>query len=197
LGRHFVPLILCQQYFIFITANNGIGIWLDGGSNNRIVRNDITDNTRGVFITATKNSTIYYNNFVNNTFPVDIYGDDPVISMWDNGSQGNHWDDYTGIDSNGDGMGDTHYIIDENNQDNYPFMNPVAIPEFPSPSPEPASTPASTPTSAPTSTPYQEPRQTEFVEIILAVALIGIVVGVGVGLLVYFKKRKKESGDKA
>jgi len=114
----------------FITANNGIGIWLDGGSNNRIIRNNITDNTRGVFITATKNSTVYHNNFVNNTFHVDIYGNDPVISMWDNGSQGNHWDDYTGIDSNGDGMGDTPYVIDENNQDNYPLIN--VIPEFPS-----------------------------------------------------------------
>jgi parallel beta-helix repeat protein len=116
----------------FITANNGIGIWLDGGSNNRIIQNGITDNTRGVFITATKNSTVYYNNFVNNTFHVDIYGNDPVISIWDYGSQGNHWDDYDGIDSNGDGIGDTPYVIDENNQDNHPLTDPVIIPEFPS-----------------------------------------------------------------
>jgi len=116
----------------FITANNGIGIWLDGGSNNRIIRNDITNNIRGIFITATKNSTIYYNNFVNNTFHVDIYGNDPVSSMWDSGSQGNHWDNYTGIDSNGDGIGDTPYVIDENNQDNYPLMCQSIIPEFPS-----------------------------------------------------------------
>lgn len=47
----------------------------------------------------------------------------------------NYWNDYSGTDSNGDGIGDTPYIIDENNQDNYPSMNPVnvsKIPEFPS-----------------------------------------------------------------
>ena len=115
-----------------ITANNGMGIWLDGGSDNRIIRNDITDNTRGIFITAAINSTVYQNNFVNNTLHVDIYGNDPVTGFWDNGSQGNHWDDYTGIDSNGDGIGDTLYVIYENNQDNFPLVEKVIIPEFPS-----------------------------------------------------------------
>jgi parallel beta-helix repeat protein len=116
----------------FITANNGMGIWLDGGSNNRIIRNNITDNAKGVFISATKNSTVYQNNFVNNTFHVYIYGNDPVTSMWDNGVQGNYWDTYTGVDNDGDGIGDTLYIIDENNQDNYPLAEQYIIPEFPS-----------------------------------------------------------------
>ena len=116
----------------FINANNGIGIWLDGGSNNRIIRNNITDNAKGVFISATKNSTVYHNNFVNNTFHVYIYGNDPVISMWDNGVQGNYWDTYTGVDNDGDGIGETPYVIDENNQDNYPLVNQSVIPEFPS-----------------------------------------------------------------
>jgi len=118
----------------FITANNGMGIWLDGGSNNRIIRNNITDNAKGVFISATKNSTVYHNNFVNNTFHVYIHGNDPVISMWDNGVQGNYWDTYTGVDNDGDGIGETPYVIDENNQDNYPLMALVdiaVIPEFP------------------------------------------------------------------
>jgi parallel beta-helix repeat protein len=116
----------------FITANNGMGIWLDGGSNNRIIRNNITDNAKGVFISATKNSTVYHNNFVNNTFHVYIHGNDPVISMWDNGVQGNYWDTYTGVDNDGDGIGETPYVIDENNQDNYPLINEFIIPEFPS-----------------------------------------------------------------
>jgi len=115
-----------------ITANNGMGIWLDGGSNNRIIQNNITDNTKAVFISATKNSSVYGNNFVNNTFHVYIYGNDTVIGVWDNGTQGNHWDDYAGIDSNDDGIGDTPYIIDENNQDRYPLVKPFVIPEFPS-----------------------------------------------------------------
>ena len=116
----------------FITANNGMGIWLDGGSNNRIVRNNITDNAKGVFISAIKDSSVYGNNFVNNTFHVYIYGNDAVISMWDNGVQGNYWDTYTGVDNDGDGIGETPYVMDENNQDNYPLMNLFIIPEFPS-----------------------------------------------------------------
>ena len=113
-----------------ITENTGIGVWLDGGSNNKIIQNNITDNTRGVFSTSTINSTVHHNNFVNNTFQVDIYGNDPVIGTWDNGSEGNYWDTYAGIDNNGDGIGDTPYIINENNQDNYPLMKVVEIPEF-------------------------------------------------------------------
>ena len=35
------------------------------------------------------------------------------------------------IDANADGLGDTPYIIDTNNQDRYPLMKPIAIPEFP------------------------------------------------------------------
>lgn len=50
------------------------------------------------------------------------------ISVWDSGSEGNYWSDYNGTDSDGDGIGDTPYIIDSNNVDNYPLMNPYWIP---------------------------------------------------------------------
>ena len=46
-------------------------------------------------------------------------------NAWDNGSQGNYWSNYTGTDNNGDGIGDTPYLVYENNQDNYPLMNPI------------------------------------------------------------------------
>jgi len=56
-------------------------------------------------------------------------------NIWDEGypSGGNYWDDYDGVDnfngpgqnmSGSDGIGDTLYFIDWNNQDNYPLMNP-------------------------------------------------------------------------
>ena len=47
-------------------------------------------------------------------------------NTWDNGypAGGNYWSNYAGVDSNHDGIGDSPYIIDANNQDRYPLMNP-------------------------------------------------------------------------
>jgi len=49
---------------------------------------------------------------------------DSINTTWDNGCEGNYWSIYNETDLNRDGIGDTPYIIDGNNQDNYPLMNP-------------------------------------------------------------------------
>jgi len=48
------------------------------------------------------------------------------MNIWDDGypSGGNYWSDYAGVDADGDGIGDTPYIIDDNNIDHYPLMDP-------------------------------------------------------------------------
>ncbi len=82
------------------------------------------------------NNTFYRNVFVNNS--VNIYFYNNVFAdgnFWDNSSQGNYWSDYTGVDINQDGVGDTPYIINSLNKDNYPLMTPVAIPLITVPSP--------------------------------------------------------------
>jgi len=56
-------------------------------------------------------------------------------NIWDDGypSGGNYWSDYNGTDlfsgpyqniTGSDGIGDTPYVIDENNRDRYPLMKP-------------------------------------------------------------------------
>jgi hypothetical protein len=68
-------------------------------------------------------NTFYRNVFINNSQnAVSAAG-----NFWDNGAEGNYWSDYNGTDSNADGIGDTPYIINESNRDNYPLMAPITI----------------------------------------------------------------------
>jgi len=66
----------------------------------------------------------------------------PKVHSWDYGypSGGNYWSLYTGVDNyhgpnqeiiGSDGIGDTPYIIDEYNQDNYPLIKPWTPIEVP------------------------------------------------------------------
>jgi len=76
----------------------------------------------------------YHNNFENNSKHIDLSlsSEDGILSpnLWDNRADGNYWDDYEGVDSDEDGKGDTPYVIDKNNKDNYPLMEPVSTPAF-------------------------------------------------------------------
>jgi len=72
------------------------------------------------------NNTFYRNTVINNDKNVESSSS---VNFWDNGEEGNYWSDYNGTDSNGDGIGDIPYIIDENNRDNFPLMKQT-IPEF-------------------------------------------------------------------
>jgi parallel beta-helix repeat protein len=107
-------------------TNNWHGIALLYSSNNSIYSNDITNNSWcGVWLEHSSDNRLYHNNLINNTSQV-YFSVGPSINTWDNGypSGGNYWSDYTGMDSDGDGVGDTPYIIDADNQDRYPLMHP-------------------------------------------------------------------------
>jgi parallel beta-helix repeat protein len=109
-------------------STNGIRM---SGYENTIFSNNIENCSTGVWIAYSADNLFYHNNFRNNT--VHVYTND-LYDAWDNGypSGGNYWDNYTGIDGNGDGIGDTPYVISGYNIDRYPLMEPVIISEFPS-----------------------------------------------------------------
>ncbi|PVX25265.1 MAG: hypothetical protein CW716_08330 [Candidatus Bathyarchaeum sp.] len=125
-----------------ISDGNRGGISLEGSNNNKIFGNTVSDCTRrAVWLWNHASQNLFYlNNFVNNTVNVEKYIADIIDctfppNVWDNGTLGNYWNDYNGTDTNSNGIGDTPYIIEENNQDNYPLMEQVdisTIPEFPS-----------------------------------------------------------------
>ena len=112
-----------------ITNNYGAIAIGNDAMHNIVFGNNVTDNIYGIRIGKASDNTIQHNNFVNNSLHVDV-GEDSNNIIWDNGEEGNYWSNYTGTDDNGDGIGDSPYIIDESNQDNYPLVN--VIPEFPS-----------------------------------------------------------------
>ncbi len=98
------------------------GIDIHSAYDNNITANTVMNCAYGIFH-LTENNTVYHNNFINNTQQVSETG---ANTVWDDGypSGGNYWSDYNGTDANLDGIGDTPYVIDENNKDNYPLMYP-------------------------------------------------------------------------
>jgi nitrous oxidase accessory protein NosD len=71
-------------------------------------------------------NTIYHNNLIGNL----QHAHDACMNLWDLGQTvgGNYWDNYAGVDLNGDGLGDTIYKIPGGlNEDRYPLMNYAKI----------------------------------------------------------------------
>ena len=105
-------------------TNNMFGIWIWDASNNNNVRgNTIANNDYGMWIWDSSTNHIYHNNFLNNTNHVYT---EVSANFWDNGSEGNCWSNYTGVDSNSDGIGDSSHTVDTNNTDHYPLVGMVS-----------------------------------------------------------------------
>ena len=130
-----------------ISANNITGNSISGGykgieiqmshigdeSGNVIIGNQVADNQIGMYFQwrgeyffwnpypFEMNTQIYYNNFVDNSKNVFTQN---CVNIWDDNALGNYWSDYNGTDANSDGIGDSPYTVDANNQDRYPLMKP-------------------------------------------------------------------------
>ena len=136
-----------------IVMNYRFGIYIFNSSSNTIVENIVEKNAEfGIMlIYSSNNNRIFHNRLINNL--VQAYAFDSVdfwditpppdsVNVWDNGypSGGNYWSDYVYVDDNRgpnqkqtgvDGIWDYPYVVDPLNQDNYPFVDLVIIPEFP------------------------------------------------------------------
>jgi parallel beta-helix repeat protein len=108
-----------------IMENDWNGITIKSGCKGALIfENTISGNYyAGVGISESSNNYIYHNTFRANRY--QAYDD--ATNVWDDGypSGGNCWDDYTGVDADGDGIGDTPYAIPDGiNTDRYPLMAP-------------------------------------------------------------------------
>jgi len=86
----------------------------------------------GLGLWYSNHTTAYHNNFIENFN--QVYLIESYDSIWDDvyPSGGNYWSDYAGMDlcwgphqnkTGSDGIGDTPYVIDGNNRDNYPLTS--------------------------------------------------------------------------
>ncbi|MGB9915654.1 MAG: PQQ-binding-like beta-propeller repeat protein [Candidatus Bathyarchaeales archaeon] len=128
-------------------AANGVGILIADSGDNLLIGNNFTGNSEWALrLEGTQNNNrIYLNNFIGNKsdrLPVSIPGIWALQgtkpgggNVWDNGTAGNYWSDYTkrypnASERGNSGIGDTPYYINENNVDRYPLMRPVSAFEF-------------------------------------------------------------------
>ena len=105
-------------------TNCYIGNYIIKSSNIIIQNNTISfSNKYGVFLGESSNTTAYCNELIDNAVQVL----DDSAFFWDNGSIGNYWSDYTGVDADVDGIGDTPYKVDSDSEDRFPIVPPDLI----------------------------------------------------------------------
>ena len=119
-----------------VFLNNIFGLRVKG-NNNFVIRNVFQDNDGGLyFCCGAWGNIVYHNTFLNNSY---YKGKSNYLeNYWfkDLPVGGNYWLDYDGVDADGDGFGDSSYIIHERNnsgiwqkvEDKYPLMEPIVIP---------------------------------------------------------------------
>lgn len=106
---------------IFYDNEKAIDIRINSDGNT-VTNCDISYNTNGIYIWQnSKNNRVYLNNLWKNT--VNAYSENQ--NFWDNGTLGNYWDDYESEESQDGKIGVNPYIINSNNQDNKPLLEPV------------------------------------------------------------------------
>jgi hypothetical protein len=168
-------------------AGNILGFLLSGSSNN-ITENYVAENEEGIFLgvngpgTIPLNITLSGNSLIDNKVQFsgctcEEYNLTEAIHTWDNGSRGNFWSDYNGVDHNGDGIGDAPYVVDPKNQDRYPLAQIYATAPTPK---EPSPTPTTNPNSF--------PENTVSLMILGVVTFMAILVA---AVLIRHKRRKK------
>jgi len=107
--------------------NNENAIDIRANSNNNVITGcNIYSNLQSIRIWQNSNNNIVS---LNNFWKNDVDAIDEDNNTWDNEVKGNYWDKYRGIDANGDGIGDTPFIISEEKVDRFPIIS-IILPDI-------------------------------------------------------------------
>lgn len=104
-----------------IRNNDWAGISIRSSNNTFVKGNSVVNHSLwGIRIQISNNVSVYNNNFINNIVQLAVISVENLT--WNHEGYGNFWGDYTGKDENKDGVGDTPYIYDDIEIDQYPLM---------------------------------------------------------------------------
>jgi parallel beta-helix repeat protein len=101
-------------------SNNYMGILVERADGNVIAGNNVSNNQIGIDLKDCSESWVYSNCF-NNGYNAYDSGSD---NNWDRRRSGNYWSDYTGQDIDGNGIGNSPYLINglAESKDNFPLI---------------------------------------------------------------------------
>jgi nitrous oxidase accessory protein len=98
-----------------LLAGNQVGLYVDGTPRVETAGGEITDNVisgngTGLLLLANAAGNVIAGNvFEANARHVAVTGGRTPATVWTRGGRGNYWDDYVGLDGDGDGVGDLPY----------------------------------------------------------------------------------------
>jgi parallel beta-helix repeat protein len=125
---------------IHSARQNGTGIYIQNATQVVITFNDVYLNDGAGIVAAaasvpallinakTTLCRVYRNNIRNNRFAEAQ--DLGTGNTWDDGSKGNYWGNYSGVDANNDGIGDQPFVLprwSRGAKDSYPLMGPLLL----------------------------------------------------------------------
>jgi len=128
----------CNYNDIFrntVRGTDAFGIYVRTSSYNNLTGNDIRDNYGGVEFVSCSDNLVFNNNFANNSLHVSLL---ESVDFWNMSYPvcGNYWSNYNGTDlysgiyqneTGRDGIGDTAYVLQAENVDHYPLMDPWVL----------------------------------------------------------------------
>jgi parallel beta-helix repeat protein len=147
-------------------AKNGVGMRINDSTNNMVANNSFVENKGDyngfaiIFTGNQKDNTIIRNDFIDSRvapmlqISINKYDGPGWGNTWSDSKTGNYWSDYqtrytNSTEMDNTGIGNTPFVINENNIDYHPLLQPIN-----------EVTPASLPSSSPSASPSSSPADT-------------------------------------